>query len=83
MLSQLSDGLREIIELEKQAGNKVVQVDRNWPQCGNINVLLDKQFRTHYSGIKNIKYAEERDPHNPIEMYFDVETGDCVFCSTY
>ncbi len=37
MISQLSDGLKEVIELEKRAGNKVVQVDRNWPQCGNCN----------------------------------------------
>lgn len=83
MISQLSDGLKEIIEFEKRAGNKVVQVDRNWPQCGNINVFLDKKFRTNYSDIKNIKYAKDRDPYNPIEMYFDIETGDCVFCSTY
>lgn len=83
MIGQLSNGLKRIIELEEKAGNKVVQVDRHWPQCGNINVLLDKRFCTEYSDIEGVKYAQDSDPHNQIEMYFDEGTGDCVFCSTF
>jgi hypothetical protein len=83
MIGQLSDELKRIIECEKQAGNKVVQVDRNWPRCGNINVLLDRRFMAEYSEVKGVKYSQDHDPHNPIEMYFDISTGDCVFCSTF
>ena len=81
MIGQLSEGLKRIVEIEKKAGNKVVQVDRNWPQCGNINVLLDKKFSEEHSGIEAVEYAQDRDRHNPIEMYIDKNTGDCVFCS--
>ena len=81
MINQLPQGLRTIVNLEYQAGNKVIQIGHHWPQSGKINVLLDKQFIAKYPYIPDVKYAEDLDPHNPIEMYFDINTGDCVFCS--
>jgi len=83
MINQLPQGLRTIVNLEYQAGNKVIQIGHHWPQSGKINVLLDKQFIAKYPYIPDVKYAEDLDPHNPIEMYFDINTGDCVFCSKF
>ena len=82
MLSQVCDELKAIIKLEQQAGRKVVQVDKCWPQCGNINVFIDKYFSTDYAGkYDNIIFHLDTDWHNPIEMYVDKNTGDCIFCS--
>lgn len=77
--------LKDILELELKAGNKIVETydarDGTFPVPNSIMIFLEKPFKTPIQKDSNkIEYRDVNDPHYWKAEYFDKENLQFLFC---
>lgn len=72
-LNQLPQALQKVLDAELKAGNKVTDVNRNYPDEGSICVTLVKRFKNKYKD-KELVYSLCNDPHYWYADYCTIHT---------
>jgi len=62
-MNHLRPELQEILDLELEAGNRVSQASRDWPDTGSIIITLLLPFHDNYKVTDQVRYHEPNDPH--------------------
>jgi len=77
--------LKDILELELKAGNKIVETydakDGAFPMPNAIMIFLEKPFKTPIlKDLDQIEYRDVNDPHYWKAEYFDTEKLQFLCC---
>jgi hypothetical protein len=77
--------LKGILDLELQAGNKIVETyeskDSTFPMPNATMIFLEKPFRTPIQReFKNIEFRNINDPHYWKAEYFDKDNTQFLCC---
>lgn len=85
VVKKFSGALKDILELELKAGNKIVETyqskDSTFPMPNATMIFLGKEFRTPIQkDLDNIEYREINDPHYWKAEYFDKDTLQFLCC---
>jgi hypothetical protein len=75
----LSDSLKEILDSELKAGNKIVETSKGWPEKETVIVFLGHPFFNEYKR-PNVEFREINDPHWWKSEYFDKSSKHVLAC---
>ena len=62
-MNDLRPELQEILDLELEAGNRVLDTSRDWPDPGSVFITLKLPFHRKYEVKDPVRYDEPNDPH--------------------
>ncbi|OPL19272.1 MAG: hypothetical protein AVO35_11885 [Candidatus Aegiribacteria sp. MLS_C] len=62
-MRDLHPELRKLLDAELEAGNRVTDASRDWPDEGSIFLTMSGPFRTGYDRAGPLRYNEPGDPH--------------------
>src|SRR5262245_22493946 len=80
-LAQLCPELREIMELEIEAGNEVVETHAGWPNAASIFVSLRRPFLVKPHTLPSgVVFREVNDPHWWKAEYFHEPSAHILAC---
>lgn len=62
-LQDLHPELQSILDGELDAGNRVIDASRDWPEEGSVFVTMAEPFRVRHQVPDSVRYDEPGDPH--------------------
>lgn len=62
-MKELHPELRKLLDLELEAGNRVTDASRDWPDEGSIFITLSGPFQRIYDTDGKVAFNEPNDPH--------------------
>ena len=85
IVKRFTGALKDILELELKAGNKIVETydakEGTFPIPNAIMIFLEKPFKTPVQkDLDNIEYNDVNDPHYWKAEYFDKENLQFLCC---
>ena len=82
IIKKFTGKLKEILELELKAGNKIVETsDCDWPFPKSIMIFLKEPFKTPIQrNIENIEFRNINDTHFWKAEYFDITNNQYLCC---
>jgi hypothetical protein len=86
LIDKLCADLKDILELEIKAGNKVVETGNGWPKEESIFIMLGKPFKVEPSSEKAliipecVEFNNTNDPHYWKAEYYCKAHGHIIAC---
>ena len=78
-ISEFSQKLKLILDIELEQGNVIVETSHGWPKSDSILIILDKPFSRDYQ-FEDITFRNIDDRHYWKSEYCDEDLGHVLAC---